>query len=89
MKKEYLLNQAFLGGEFLNSAIETVQQKILFLKDAGIEVDPEFALSEFQAALNYAPNLAVGLSAKNFEVQEIHRQRKAIRKQLRKEGFAS
>jgi hypothetical protein len=88
MKKELIINQQLLAAEFLNSAIENVQKQVLLLDKAGTKVDPAYALTELQAALNHAALLANDLAAKNFEVEEILTQRKAIRRQLRAEGLA-
>lgn len=80
MKKEVVLNEAVLATAFLEAAINTVQKYVVLFDKIGTEVDPQFALDELRRGLWAAQELATDLSSRNFVIDDILKQRRAIRR---------
>jgi hypothetical protein len=80
---KHLLSKEHIAAMVLEEAIENMQRYVLQMEMTQYAVSPEDALGYIQQGLADAAKLAEGLSSRNFVPEEIHRQRRAIRKAMR------
>lgn len=78
--KGIMLDSSLLGLEVMNAAIENVQEKIVTLSKLEVSVAPMQAWTELRHALCMAADLVNDLSPENFEISQILKQRRRIRK---------
>jgi hypothetical protein len=71
----------------LQVAIDEVQKMALYSSRTRFALPPEEWLRLFQQGLRQAADLAQHYLAVNFEAKEIHRQRRAIRRQIAREDL--
>lgn len=81
---KHFLTKEYIGAMVLENAIETMQQQILKMETRQYAVSPDDAMKYIQQGLADAAERAKELSPRNFDPEEIHRQRRAIRKAMRK-----
>jgi hypothetical protein len=80
---KHLLSNEYIAVMVLEHAIEKMQRHVLQVEMTKYAMSPEDALKYIQQGLADAANLAGELSPRNFVPEEIHLQRRAIRKAMR------
>ncbi len=81
---KHLLSKEYIAAMVLEKAIEQLQRHVLQLEMTQYAMSPEDALAHIQQGLADAAELAKELSPRNFDPEEIRRQRRAIRKAMAK-----